>query len=141
MKTSLLVFAVISALIIGCDSKKSSSYNRFNFIGTTWAMHLKGNAYNYIWLSCDSTFIYYNDNIENLYYGRFEMRDDTLLLSQEFEDDYFKYGSFPIKRKSIVDRKYLILNDSIIEFVSRDDSSHFVYSLKQRFDCESIKHK
>jgi hypothetical protein len=134
----------MSALLIGCDSKKLPSQNRLDFIGTTWAMHLKGNSYNFIWLSCDSTYIYYNDNIENQYYGRFEIKSDTLILIQKFEDDYHKYGSYPIKKKSLAKSKYLILNDSIIEFNSRDgfkDRDHLTYSLKQHFDCKSIYDK
>jgi hypothetical protein len=142
MKNFILLIVVIAELLFGCDIKNSSSPNKFDFSGTTWVMHLKGDSYNYIWLACDSTYIDYDDEIENQYYGRFEIEYDTLILIQEFEDDYHKYGSYPLKNKSYSRSKYLIRNDSIIEFISRDgNKANFksIYSLKQNFDCKSLK--
>lgn len=141
MKYYILIITIITLLLFGCDFNKNSDQNRFDFLGTTWVMHLKGDSYNYIWLSCDSTYIDYDDEIENYYYGRFEIKNDTLVLIQEFEDDYHKFGSFPIKSKSFLKSKYLIRNDSLIEFVNGDmnmASYNNTYSLKQHFDCKSL---
>jgi hypothetical protein len=131
--------AVISGLLFGCNFIKSSEQNRIDLRGTTWVMHLKGDAYNYLWLSCDSTYIAYDYEIENRYYGKFKINNDTLILIERFEDDYHRFGLYPIKRKSFSMKKYLILNDSIIESVSVNlYNSKNVYSLKQHFDCKSF---
>ncbi len=114
------------------------------FLGTTWAMHLKGDAYDYFWLSCDSNFTLYDDEIENRYYGRFKIKDDTLILNQQYEDDYHEYGAFPLKAASLKVLKFLILNDSNLLFLSHDNvkvNSHFIYKLKQRFNCNSLSNQ
>lgn len=144
MKNYIFLIAIMSTLITGCSFNKRINQNTIDFLGTTWAMHLKGYSYNYLWLSCDSTYIEYDDEIENHYYGRFEIKNDTLIFFQKFEDDFHKFGSYPIKKKSFSISKYLILNDSTIEFKSRDgfkDRDHLTYSLKQHFDCKSIYDK
>jgi len=141
MKKIILLIGIISGLLFACDSNKKSDKNRFDFQGTTWTMHLKGDSYNFIWLSCDSTYIDYDDEIENRYYGKFKIENDTLILIQEFEDDYHKFGSYPVKSKSFSKSKYLIRNDSTIELIGRDgNKAHFnnVYTLKQHLDCISL---
>lgn len=112
-----------------------------NFLGTTWAMKLKGDSYDYFWLSCDSTFTFYDDEIENRYYGKFDIKDDTLILHQLYEDDYHKYGAFPIKSKNLILEKFLILNDSTLLFISYGNvkaGPNLIYRLKQRFNCSSL---
>ncbi len=140
MRNLILLIAVFSMSLYGCDFNESIGLKKVNFLGTTWAMQLKGDSYNFIWLSCDSTYIDYNDEIENYYYGRFEINNDTLMLIQEFEDDYHKFGSYPVKRKSFSKSKYLILNDSLIEFIYRNGNKvdNNSYLLKQHFDCNSL---
>ena len=137
-KILFLIIVMFIELMIGCNTKKSPNQNNYNFSGTTWSMHLKEDSYNYIWLSCDSTYIAYNDEIENHYYGNFTIENDTLMFFQLFEDDYHKFGSYPIKRKSNSRIDYLIRNDSTIELIGRDgNKARFsnVYILKQHINC------
>lgn len=141
MKDFIIPILVITGSLFGCDLNMSPGQNNVDFQGTTWAMHLKEDSYNYIWLSCDSTYISYDDEIENRYYGRFEIAKDTLILVQEFEDDYHKFGSYPIKKESASNSKYLIQNDSVIMFLGRDENRAIynnVYTLVQHFDCTSL---
>lgn len=144
MKYFNIIFVTITLLSLGCGDITKSDNNIYNFLGTTWVMHHVGDSYNYIWLSCGSTFISYDDEIENHYYGRFIIENDTLILIQEFEDDYHKFGNYPIKRNSYSKNEYLIRSDKTIELI-RINGKHTqfnnIYTLKQQFDCESLVYK
>ena len=138
MNKYTLLVATITVLFFGCVFNKDSNQDKYDFLGTTWAMHLKGESYNHIWLSCDSTYIDYDDEIENRYYGIFNIENDTLFFHQLYEDDYHKYGSYPIKKRNVSKIYYLIRNDSILELIGRDGkkaNSRNIYMLKQHFDC------
>ena len=144
MKYFNLIIATITILFLGCGDNKNSDNNRYDFLGTTWVIHLTGDSYNYIWLSCDSTFNNYDDEIENNYYGNFKIKNDTLMLIQEYEDDYHKFGNYPVKRKSFSKSKYLIRSDSTIELIrinGKQAQFNNLYTLKQHFDCELLVDK
>lgn len=144
MKNIFLLIAILSVGLLGCNSSKDIDKNKSDFLGTTWAMPLMGDSYNYFWLSCDSTFTLYDDEIENRYYGKFEIKYDTLILNQQYEDDYHKYGTFPIKVNSSKVLKFLTINDSTLLFLSYNNvkaSPNLIYRLEQRFDCNSLNNQ
>ncbi len=144
MKNTILLVLTLLVTSSGYSSKNSIVLERPDFLGTTWAMHLKGDSYDYFWLSCDSTFIDYDEEIENYYYGRFAIKYDTLILNQQYQDDYHQYGAFPIKVKSLSVEKFLIVNDSTLVFLSSDHvkaSPDLIYKLKQRFNCNSLNNQ
>lgn len=139
MKSVSPLFTIVCMLlVIGCSNKESSSEPGISIQGTTWAMHLIEDSYNYIWFSCDSTYIFYDDEIENRYYGDFKIGSDTLWLFQKYEDDYHKYGSYPVKKRNLSILMFSIINDSTIELVRRDEKEIHLqkaYTLKHHFNC------
>lgn len=138
------IFLFILTLLVtsaGYNSKDNGAPKGQYFLGTTWAANLKGPYNDFFWLSCDSTFMSYDAEALRYYYGKFEIKSDTLIFKKQYEDDYHKYSNFPIKVRSLGVEKYLIVNDSTLLFISYDHvkaAPGLVYKLKQRFNCNSL---
>lgn len=107
--------------------------------GTTWRFQVVDTSHSYLWINCGLQFIEYSFEIGLNYYGFVEIKSDSLVLNQEYQDNP---DISPTRPDSLLpDRSRIVLlrrGDKLV-FHTRDGRKldwYLQYDLYDSKDCQ-----